>query len=110
MIYAHELKNFMIEGNIGAGKSTFFIYLRTDPAICYERILKRKRSAELDISLDYLKRLHEKYEAWLVARQDIASSLHDVPVLVLNCNESFEDKVSEQEQHIARIVDFFGIP
>lgn len=42
------------------------LYLRTDPDICYNRIVRRGRTAETDgndgLSLDYLQRLHEKHE------------------------------------------------
>lgn len=38
------------------------VYLRCDPNICLERIKQRNRNSENTITLDYLKRLHEKYE------------------------------------------------
>jgi len=41
------------------------IYVRTDPHVCYERLVKRDRSAEVTIGLDYLTKIHEKYEAWI---------------------------------------------
>lgn len=41
------------------------IYLKTDPAICMERIQRRARNGELSISPDYLMRLHNRHEQWL---------------------------------------------
>lgn len=38
------------------------VYLRTDPAVCYERLKRRGRKAEAGIPLDYLKRIHDKHE------------------------------------------------
>ncbi len=38
------------------------VYLKCDPDICYKRIQKRNRDGEQNISIDYLKRLHDKYE------------------------------------------------
>ena len=70
---------------------TGFIYLQTDPSICYERLTKRARSEEIGVSFDYLRLLHEKHEAWLIEKKDILFALHDIPVLVLNCNENFEN-------------------
>ncbi len=37
-------------------------YLQTTPEICKERIIKRDRSCESSIEIDYLKKLHNKYE------------------------------------------------
>ena len=44
------------------------IYLRTTPEICYERIKKRNRNGEESIPLDYLRKLHDKHEEWLLKR------------------------------------------
>lgn len=43
-------------------KPDLFIYLRTTPDVCQKRIQKRQRSCENTIDLEYLNRLHEKYE------------------------------------------------
>ncbi len=42
------------------------IYLQTNPSICMERIKKRNRSGENNITLDYLEKLHLCHEKWLV--------------------------------------------
>lgn len=42
------------------------IYLRTPAAECRERIRSRGRSEEQDIPLDYLMRLEELHDAWLL--------------------------------------------
>lgn len=41
------------------------IYVRTDPEICSERIRKRSRTGESNISLDYLQTCHEYHENML---------------------------------------------
>jgi deoxyadenosine/deoxycytidine kinase len=73
-----------------------FIYLRTDPEKSYERINKRNRSGESNISMDYLKKLHERHDKWLY---------HDanVPVLVLDVTEEFE---SNPEPLVQKVRDF----
>lgn len=73
-----------------------FIYLRTDPEKSYERINKRNRSGESNISIDYLKKLHKRHDEWLC---------HDatVPVLVLDVTEEFE---SNPEPLVQKVRDF----
>lgn len=43
-------------------KSNYFIYLRSSPEKCLERILLRGRENELDISIDYLRYIHNLHE------------------------------------------------
>lgn len=42
-------------------KPDLLIYIDTSPELSYERLLKRSREGELDISLDYLRKLNEIY-------------------------------------------------
>ncbi len=42
-----------------------YIYLRTSPEKSYERIKKRNREEETDISYEYIKEIHMKHEEWL---------------------------------------------
>lgn len=86
-----------------------FVYLQTDPSICYERLQRRKRSEESAVPLDYLNRLHEKHERWLLQKEGIASYLKDIPVLRLSCNKDFENDLDEQMRHVWAIRDFFGV-
>lgn len=88
-------------------KPTGFIYMQTDPIVCYQRLTKRNRSEEAAVPIEYLERLHEKHENWLVNKMDVASYLKETPVLVLQCNKDFEHDVAEQEGHIEKIVAFF---
>ena len=39
-----------------------FLYLRTKPEICFDRMKRRARSEEAGVPLEYLKRIHEKHE------------------------------------------------
>jgi deoxyadenosine/deoxycytidine kinase len=41
------------------------IYLRTEPQKCLERMQKRGRKEELNVSIDYLNKIHELHEEWL---------------------------------------------
>lgn len=87
-----------------------FIYLQTDPDICFNRLQRRNRSEESTVPLAYLERLHEKHESWLMEKKDIASYLVNVPVLRLECNKDFEHDSAEQAKHIRAIAEFFDVP
>ena len=65
-------------------KPDAIIYLRCDPQIAYERVKKRARSEEETISLEYLTRLSEYHDKWLLNESSI-------PVKVYNVDEDFID-------------------
>ena len=85
---------------------TGFIYLRTDPEVCYERLLKRNRSEESGVPLSYLTSLHNRHEDWLISKIEIAPLLQSVPVLVLDCNVEFENNVQVQQEFVERVNQF----
>jgi deoxyadenosine/deoxycytidine kinase len=85
---------------------TGFIYLRTDPSISYERVLKRTRQEESAVPLAYIEKVHQKHEEWLVQKIGITQSLQETPVLILDCNAEFENDKAEQERHITAIMNF----
>ena len=42
-------------------------YLRVEPDVCMQRLQKRGRQEEIaSINVDYLQRLHDLYDAWLL--------------------------------------------
>ena len=88
-----------------AAKPDGFIYLRTDPQVCYQRIQKRNRHEEDEVSLDYIKRIHEKHEDWLIEKR-LGEREFQVPVLILDCDADFETSKIEQEKHIEKVGAF----
>ncbi len=91
-----------------APKPNGFIYLKTDPEVCYTRLKKRARTEESTIPLDYLKSLHIKHEDWLIHKKDVLGSLINTPVLTLDCNKEFETDQEVQEQQIKIIENFIA--
>ncbi len=89
-------------------KPAGFIYLRTDPSVCHERLKKRDRYEEANVALTYLKQLHDKHESWLIYKQGVADYLQDIPVLQLACNKDFEHNKDQQAQHITKIISFLA--
>ncbi len=96
---------WLVESN-HAPKPSGFIYLRVEPEIAYERIQKRSRSEEINISRSYLQALHDKHDDWLIHQKEPCSSLKRIPILNLNCNDEFEQSIQRQEEHLAQIITF----
>ncbi len=100
----NEWFNFLIPGKCMPPHG--FIYLYVEPEIAYERIKKRNRLAEKQISLAYLRQVHEKHEQFLVAQKDLLSELKEVPLLVLDCNQEFETDEAMLKSHLDKIEAF----
>lgn len=43
-------------------KSDITIYIKTDPEICMDRMIQRGRDCENNVTIEYLKKIHEKHE------------------------------------------------
>lgn len=83
-----------------------FIYLRAEPRTCYERLQKRNRQEETGVALCYLEQLHQKHEAWLVSKEQLAEGMQDIPVLVLDCDADFELDLVRQQSHMDAMAEF----
>ena len=89
-------------------KPSGFIYLKTSPQVCFDRLVKRGRSEESSIPLDYLISLHNKHEDWLVRGHDVTEYLKNVPVLVIDCDEEFEQNSGRRAMFIEKIAEFIN--
>lgn len=88
-IYNKWFEEFNILENIQ------YVYLKTDPEISYERVLKRSRSGET-IPLSYLINCSHYHDTWLSNEKD---------VLYINANvENTYENVSQWIQHIQDII------
>lgn len=74
-----------------------YVYLRTDPELCFGRVKSRSRGEESSVNLCYLRSLNEKYEDWMFS-EDCGN------VLVIDNNV---DRFSEQYTSYAKQVDKF---
>ena len=75
-----------------------FIYLKTNPQICKERIEHRGRKGEESISLEYLEKLSKKHDEWL-------NNMPQDKVLVLDASLDIE----HIDEHIKKIEEFFHL-
>lgn len=70
------------------------VYLRTSPEVVHARMLERGRSEEAGVPLDYLKKVHEYYDKWLLHHKPHPPP---APVLVIDADQALEDVKKEFE-------------
>jgi deoxyadenosine/deoxycytidine kinase len=69
----------------------------------------RGRSEETNVSLDYLKSLHDRHEDWFIHKKPglkISKRIHNIPVLVLDCDEDFLTSKERREEMLDEINNF----
>ena len=98
-VWDRELKNF---SDAPGG----FIYLRTPAEVCYERIIKRGRKEEESVTMDYLKRIEEKHENWLIKKEGIDEHLVNTPVLILDFSQDFYNDESLKNKYLKEVKNF----
>jgi deoxyadenosine/deoxycytidine kinase len=60
----HEWASRTICGNVE------YVYLRTSPKVCMDRVRARNRHGEEDVTLDYLESLNDRHDAWLLRGEE----------------------------------------
>jgi deoxyadenosine/deoxycytidine kinase len=86
-----------------------FIYLKVDPDIAFERIKKRNRQAETTLPLDYLYQIDTQHEKFLCKNEDILPALKKIPVLILDCNQEFEQDSDQFKEHCRSVQTFLTL-
>ncbi|XP_018608376.2 deoxyguanosine kinase, mitochondrial [Scleropages formosus] len=87
------------------------IYLKAPPQICLERLKRRDRDEEKGVKLDYLEKLHDQHENWLVNKSTELhfEQLKQVPVLVLDTSGNFEEDEKVKNNLISQVREFFSM-
>lgn len=96
--------NFLVPNHCQAPLG--FIYLKTNPAISHERIKKRNRGSEAGITLGYLQQINDCHNAFLIEKKGVLPMLKEVPVLVLDADQEFEDNPKVLKDHLNRVQEF----
>ncbi|XP_077457298.1 deoxyguanosine kinase, mitochondrial isoform X2 [Stigmatopora argus] len=86
------------------------IYLKAPPEKCMERLERRGRPEEATVKLDYLQKLHQQHQKWLV---DKTTEIHfdwltKIPVLELDASVEFQSNPTAQEDFVKQVKDFFS--
>ncbi|KAM5170826.1 deoxyguanosine kinase, mitochondrial-like [Mantella aurantiaca] len=84
------------------------LYLRATPTKCFERLQKRARKEEVRLTQQYLEKLHDQHEGWLINKKTDAHSepICNIPVLVLEVDEDFEDNPVVGQHLVNKVKDF----
>lgn len=68
-----------------------YIYLRSDPLRCHERIMKRARLSEDTISIEYLQKLHDYHErAYMIAASQ------GTPIICIHVENKSVKQIAEE--------------
>lgn len=82
------------------------VYVKTNPEICHERIMKRSRTGEDNIPLDYLTSCDEYHKAMLLQITPMFEK-RELDVIVLDGNidiYSFPEELDNWIDHISRLI------
>lgn len=90
-----------INENVAVGLD-MIIYLRTRPEVAMDRIQKRKRPEEDQLPFDWLCKVHELHEDWLLGHSEFPLP---PKVLVMDANQDSIDILQEFAQHLHDIMD-----
>lgn len=74
--------------NMFASHQIHYIYIRTDPNVCFERKQSRARSSESNVMPEYFTELHICHEEWLL-------NMKEYPVHLVNGNGSREEVLQQ---------------
>lgn len=80
--------------------SSATIYLRCPPEVSFGRIGGRARRSEDRITLEYVRDLHERHDAWLLPSPD------QTRTLVVDASRNYIEDRSELERIVKEVVDF----
>jgi deoxyadenosine/deoxycytidine kinase len=77
------------------------IYLQCSPELCHQRIKTRGRESEQNIELDYLKKVHNKYEI-------LYNSNLNIKVIKINAENDINTVFNQVIQIINKYMDFYN--
>lgn len=79
-----------------------YLYLRSDPEKCYERISKRGRPSEENITVDYLRKLHDYHE-----RSYMLAAAQGIPIICIHVEQKTVKQIADE---IVQALMMLGYP
>lgn len=83
-----------------------FIYLQAAPEVCFERARKRARKGEEAMSLEYVSKIHDWHEKFMITREGVDRNIAAVPVLVLDATHDFLEDRTLARAYALKVRDF----
>jgi deoxyadenosine/deoxycytidine kinase len=102
-IYESWIEMFLTDNSL---IPTGFVYIRTSPENCFERIMKRGRSDESEITLSYIKQIDKKHDQFLITGKHNLEFVSEIPVLVLDGNRDFLNDEKVQNEMVDAFIEF----
>ena len=91
----------LLESTCNVIQLSGIIYNQASIDICRERITKRNRKGEEQISMDYLNDLHKRHEEWLTT-----NTTNNIPILILNGNIDYQH--NEYKEQLEKCKEFIN--
>ena len=93
----YQIYNKWFDNFLDTTKLDGIIYLKCDPEIAHQRVIKRSRSGET-IPLEYLQKCNKYHDDWILTS--------NIDTITINSNE--ENNLSVQDKWISQIVQFIN--
>lgn len=96
-----EMKMYLYWFNHLSGDHMYdkIVYLRTDPEVAFNRLRSRGRPEENQVSLDFITKIHQAHDQWLLNERNIQ-------VLILDGNIDINENQEILQQHKQQILSF----
>lgn len=78
-------------------QTDLIVYLRTTPEVAHDRIQKRQRHEEKSVPFEYISRLHDLHEAWLLNKWP-STTKNKIPVFTIDADLPAETIHTEYER------------
>ena len=98
--YGYQIYNKWFDYFKNEINSYYYVYLKTDFKVCYERVNKRQRNGENNISIDYLKKNNEYHDDWLLKEEN---------VLVLDGNQECDEENVLLDNYCNQIIEHYKL-
>lgn len=94
--YGYQIYNMWFDHFHSFVKNYKFVYLKTDYDVCFERVKKRNRIGEDNITSEYLKKNNDYHNTWFLNCKN---------VMILDGNKDYSDNFNELDKTCKLIID-----